>query len=276
MDKRVVAIVAVVAAAALLGGGWYLWHSRQAAPPYEPPVAQAPAEVPASAPPPVASEPAIRHPVEEAQAQTDEVPNTLDTAALVSLLGQKAVLQFLQADGFVARVVATIDNLPRPHAAPRLWPVNPVPGRFTVEGSGQAGGERIAAANMKRYTPFVRFVEGVDSARAATLYLRHYKQFQQAYVELGYPNGYFNDRLVEVIDHLLDTPEVPVAPAVDLIEVKGATPSTQPWTHYEFVDAGLQGMSSGRKVLVRLGPEQARRIKAKLAEFRRLVTKSAR
>jgi hypothetical protein len=273
MDKRVVTVVAVVAAAALLGGGWYLWRSRQAAPPYAPPVAQAPAQ-PAAAPPAVASEPAIRHPVDEAQADAEGPLGTLDAAALGALLGQKAVLQFLQADGFAARVVATVDNLPRPHAAPRLWPVNPMPGRFSVERND--GGERIAAVNAQRYAPFVRFVEGIDSARAATLYFRHYKQFQQAYVELGYPKGYFNDRLVDVIDHLLDTPEVPAAPAVQLIEVKGSTPSTQPWTHYEFVDAGLQGMSSGQKMLVRLGPDQARRVKAKLAEFRRLVAKASR
>lgn len=274
MDKRVVTVVAVVAAAALLGGGWYLWRSRQAAPPYSPPVAQAPVEAPPAAPPAEASAPAIRHPVEQAQADAEGPLGALDAAALSALLGQKAVLQFLQVDGFAARVVATVDNLPRPHAAPRLWPVNPMPGRFTVERG--AGGERIAAANAQRYAPFVRFVEGIDSGRAATLYLRHYKQFQQAYVELGYPKGYFNDRLVEVIDHLLDTPEVPAAPAVQLIEIKGETPSTQPWTHYEFVDGGLQGLSSGRKMLVRLGPEQARRMKAKLAEFRRLIAAPGR
>jgi hypothetical protein len=273
MDKRVVTLVAVVAAAALLGGGWYLWRSRQAAPPYAPPVARAPAE-PVAPPPPVASEPAIRHPVDAGQAEAEGPLTPLDAATLSEWLGQKAVLQFVQADGFVARVVATVDNLARPHAAPRLWPVNPMPGRFTVDRG--AGGERIAAANAQRYAPFVRFVEGIDSGRAATLYFRHYKQFQQAYVELGYPKGYFNDRLVDVIDHLLDTPEVPAAPAVQLIEVKGSTASTQPWTHYEFVDAGLQGLSSGQKMLVRLGPDQARRMKAKLAEFRRLVTKAPR
>lgn len=276
MDKRVVAIVAVVVAAVLLGGGWYLWRSRQAAPPYAPPVAQAPAQ-PAPAPTPVASAPAIRHPVDAAQAEAEAALSPLDAATLSELLGQKAVLQFLQADGFAARVVATVDNLARPHAAPRLWPVNPMPGRFTVErAEASGGGERIAAANAQRYAPFVRFVEGIDSARAATLYFRHYKQFQQAYVELGYPKGYFNDRLVEVIDHLLATPDVPAAPAVQLVEVKGSMPSTQPWTHYEFVDDGLQQLSSGQKVMLRLGPDQARRMKAKLAEFRRLIAAPGR
>ena len=44
-------------------------------------------------------------------------------------------------------------------------------------------------------------------ARAVALYARLYPLFQQAYEELGYPGRYFNDRLVEVIDDLLATPE---------------------------------------------------------------------
>lgn len=275
MDKRVVAVVGVIVAGALLGGGWMLWRSRQSAPPYAPPVATAPpAQAPVTVSPP-ASEPAIRHPVSEAEMESvDAAAVPLDAAALAEVLGQNLVRQFLQTDGFATRFVATVDNLSRPHAAPRLWPVNPMPGRFTTEAG--AGGERIATANAQRYAPFVRFVEGIDAQRATTLYFRHYKLFQQAYVELGYPRGYFNDRLVDVIDHLLATPEVPATPAVHLVDVKGSVPSARPWTHYEFVDPGLEGMSSGQKLLVRLGPEQARRMKAKLAEFRRLVAAPGR
>ena len=51
-------------------------------------------------------------------------------------------------------------------------------------------------------------MESVDTGRLAALYVRFYPLFQQAYRDLGYPNGYFNDRLVEVIDHLLVTPEI--------------------------------------------------------------------
>jgi hypothetical protein len=274
MDKRVVVAGSVLAVVVLAVGGYYFWQSQQPPAPAPiaetpvPPVAQAPAPTPASAP-------AIRNPVEAADATpADAVAETLDAAALAKLLGQKAVLQFLQTDGFVARIVATVDNLDRPHAAPRLWPVNPMPGRFTVEAAGDA--ERIAPINAKRYAAFVRFIEGIDSPRAASLYFRHYKLFQQAYVELGYPNGYFNDRLVDVIDHLLAAPEPAGPPAVHLIEVKGSTPSTRPWVRYEYVDPGMEALSSGQKMLIRMGPEQARRIKAKLAEFRRLVAKAPR
>ena len=56
-----------------------------------------------------------------------------------------------------------------------------------------------------------------------------------------------------------------------LVEVKGEHASRQPWVRYEFVDPQLQALSSGQKMLVRMGPENARRLKAVLAELRRRV-----
>ena len=44
--------------------------------------------------------------------------------------------------------------------------------------------------------------------QVASLYLHFYPLFQQAYQSLGYPNGYFNDRLVATIDNLLAAPDV--------------------------------------------------------------------
>jgi hypothetical protein len=271
MDKRLIAAIAALLVVGLGVGGFVLWRQRAAAP--SAPMAPPPEVAAAPAPPPSPAAPAesvIRHPIDTPDAASaPPASTTLDKAALVGLLGQKAVLSFLQTEGFVPRLVGTIDNLARPHAAPRLWPVNPAPGRFTVESTGDT--EAIAPSNTRRYVAFVQFVEAIDSPRAVALYRRHYALFQQAYGDLGYPRAYFNDRLVEVIDHLLAAPE-PAGPIkVRLVEVKGPQPLTQPWLHYEFADPGLEALSSGQKMLVRMGPENERRLKAKLAEFRRLI-----
>jgi hypothetical protein len=273
VDKRLVAGAAVLIVLALGAGGIVWWKQRGATPAATPApeaaVTPAPAPVPVPVPPAPAEAP-IRHPI--AAAEPEEAPGavaSLDRAALVDLFGQKAVFALLQIDGFVPRLVATVDNLDRPHAAPRLWPVHPTAGRFGIERNGEV--EQIAAANAQRYRPFVQFAEGIDSPRAVALYKRHYAIFQQAYGDLGYPRAYFNDRLVEVIDHLLATPEPAATPALRLTEVKGPQPLTQPWLHYEYADPGLEALSSGQKMLVRMGPENARRLKAKLAEFRRLI-----
>ncbi len=80
----------------------------------------------------------------------------------------------------------------------------------------------IDADNGLRYAPFVQFIESIDSARAVALYRWMYPLFQQSFQELGYPNAYFNDRLVQVIDHLLQTPVPPEPVAVTLTRDQGA------------------------------------------------------
>ncbi len=226
-------------------------------------------------------EPSIKHPID---AQALETPGSTPLpalaqadaqvrAALVELLGRESVQSFLQIDDFVRHVAATIDNLGRSHAAPRLWPVNPMLGRFTVAQIGD--GTFAAPGNVERYAAFVAFIEGVDTRRALSLYKRGYPLFQQAYEELGYPGRYFNDRLVEVIDLLIATP-VPTAPMeLKLTEVKGPIPSTSPWVRYEFVDPALEALPSGQKMMLRVGPAHQQRLRAKLIEVRSQLAKPA-
>jgi hypothetical protein len=46
---------------------------------------------------------------------------------------------------------------------------------------------------------------------------------------------------------------------------------------YEFVDPALESLSAGQKILLRVGPANERRLKAKLSELRReLLARSAR
>ena len=93
-----------------------------------------------------------------------------------------------------------------------MWPVQPMPGRFTVEGA-QNNVQSIAESNAGRYSAALGFAEAVPMAPLVALYRRSYPLFQQAYEELGYPGRYFNDRLVGVLDqrlvdghNLTDTP----------------------------------------------------------------------
>lgn len=272
MNRLTMIIVAGVIAAA--GAALYLWNSRQVPAPVPPaPVAAVPSE------PTPSPEPAIKHPIdapapESPAAEPLPVLAQADAkvrAALVDLLGREPVQNFLQIDDFVRHVVATVDNLGRSHAAPRLWPVNPMPGRFTVEQVGD--GTFAAKGNVERYAAFVAFIEGIDTKRALALYRRGYPLFQQAYEELGYPGRYFNDRLVEVLDLLIATP-VPTAPLeLKLTEVKGPIPSTSPWLRYEFADPALEALASGQKMMLRVGPAQQQQLRAKLIEVRSQLVK---
>ena len=195
----------VLVAAAIAAGAWWWTQRAPVRPPADmPSVAEAPAAPTADAAP---AEPVIQHPSEPLAAEPPLAAAGVG-AALTDLLGRKAVASFLVLDDFPRRLVATLDNLGRAHAAPLLWPVNPTPGRFTVQEVQEAsGGTVIAADNSLRYTPLVLLAESVDASRAVDVYVRLYPLLQRAYEELGYPKRYFNDRLIEVIDQLLATPE---------------------------------------------------------------------
>ncbi|QXL83286.1 DUF3014 domain-containing protein [Comamonas sp. NLF-1-9] len=266
------------------GIGWYAWNVRgnfSGAPAPGATNAQtaavqqsAPTDAPPAAEPP---EGEIRNPIEEPLGEQPVLP-ALDESdvdvgkELAQLLGGQRAGAFLQLDAFVRRAVATVDNLAREQAPARMWPVHPMPGRFTVQGEGAA--PRIAAENSARYEAFVAFAESVPVAAAARLYARLYPLFQVAYEELGYPGKYFNDRLVAVIDHLLASPEPAEPPAVHLVSVAGQVQSLQPWVRYEFVDPQLQQLSAGQKIMVRVGLDKERRLKRVLLALRAQVART--
>lgn len=284
MRKNAGALIAVLLLAVAGAAGWWVWHNRQAAPVALPePVPVAEPAPPAPAP----SAPEVRYPIgaaagasgaagggasgvasDVASAPPDNARSLVE-AGLNELLGPRTVLKMLQVDQFVARVVATVDNLGRGFAAPRLWPVNPTAGRFEVVKQG--GQTVISAANHARYAAFVALVSQLDAARTVALYTRFYPLFQRAHEDLGYPRQHFNDRLVDVIDLLLATPE-PVGPvAVHLVEISGPVKPVRPWVRYEYLDPALQALPAGPRMLLRLSPADRQQVKAKLQQLRALL-----
>jgi hypothetical protein len=188
--------------------------------------------------------------------------------ALLGILGKRAPF-FITFDGFARRFVSTVDNLAKEQASPQMWPVIPTAGQFEAE--VRADGTAVTAHNATRYAAFVRFVEMIDARKATAMYLRLYPLFQQAYEELGNPDKYFNDRVVAVIDHLLATPERSGPIRVKLVEVKGAP--QRPGRLFQFEDPKDEARSAGQKILLRIGPDNAARLKAKLREARTQIAR---
>lgn len=222
-----------------------------------------PVKAPESRPPPPAvktDDGGIQHPIPGAGTDTTALPalNQSDQVvrdSLVGFLGAKPVEQFLVQENIVRHIVATIDNLPRKKVAVDLRPVKPTPGETAIANQGDI--TTLGAANSTRYAPFIRLVETTDPKTLATVYFHLYPLFQQSYEDLGYPGRFFNDRLVEVIDHLLAAPE-PQGP-IELV---------QPKVFYQFADPRLEDLSAGQKLMIRMGPANERSLKAKLRDFR--------
>jgi hypothetical protein len=265
---RTLGALALLAVVVALAVALYLWKGRTTPPPAQPPApaAEAPA-TPSVAPQPNFG-PVEKHPIEAVAPPAAEPAPALpaiadsDTAvhdSLGALLGTGLVDRLFYSDRLVRRIVATVDNLPRASLSADIRPVKPVPGAFAIIGADAS--RQVALDNAARYTPYVNAFAALDSRALVSSYVRYYPLFQQAYRELGYPNGHFNDRLVEAIDNMLAAPVI-----------EGPIALTQPKVLYEYADPALQSLSAGQKVMLRMGPENAARVRAKLREIRALVT----
>jgi hypothetical protein len=251
MKRTLSWLIPLIALAAL--AGLYFWSERQK-----------PAPEPLA--PPSPAEPAIRHPVEPLDAPEDPLPPLAESDgplrdALAVLLGH-SLPEFVYLKDMIHRIVATVDNLPREDVAPRLMPVKPVPGRPITLKSGE--NLHLSPKNAERYQPYVRLAEAVPTDAAVAVYVRFYPLFQEQYENLGYAGKYFNDRVVEVIDHLLATPEI-----------EGPLRLVQPGVFYEFADPQLEKLSAGQKILLRMGHANELKLKAKLREIRQALVSMA-
>jgi hypothetical protein len=259
---RMPVIVALVGVVLVIAGLVHYATAPRDLPVLLPPAA-APAVVPAVQPP-IAT---IHHPVENiptADARPTAPLPSLDNSdtvardAIATIQNGSTWLPLLVPEGVIRHFVATIDGLPQQTLAVQALPLRTVPGPLvtTIDPQGTA----IAAENAARYAPYVRAIEAIDIARLTGFYVRLYPLLQQAYVDLGYPNGYFNDRAIGVIDHLLATPD-PRLPVY----------LTQSRVVYQFADPALEELSAGQKILVRMGPDNERRVKTKLREIRKAL-----
>jgi hypothetical protein len=238
------------------------------------------APAPPQTPPPQESEAAPQYPVPNVAEATETGPKSDAAAApkpvqppagdlaasdasvrdsLTSLFGAAPIETFLVPERVVQKIVATVDSLDGDPVPLRQRAILNVPQLPIVNQSGDT--ITLATENGERYRMLIAAVEHADARQIAGLYLRYYALFQRAYEELGYPRGYFNDRAVQIIDHLLATPELP-----------GPIELVRPKVLYQFKDPELEELSSGQKAMLRLGRENEAVVKGKLREVREVIT----
>jgi len=267
----------IVLVLVLLGlGAWYLFSVRQGAveevapppalveaPPPAAPVKEPPQPVVMSPPPVV--EPAVEQPPLPPLADSDPVV----IASLSGLAGSAAVEQYVVSEDIVSRMVATIDALSARQVPGSIKVVQGPGGDFEVTADADPpsvilnpAGDPIRQylldpANYQRYTPYVERLEAMNTEELAAAYRDYRPLFEEAFRQLGYTQGDFDRRLGAVIDELLATPVV--TEPVRLIK---------PEAYYLYADEALESLTAGQKILIRMGPDNAARVKAKLAEIR--------
>lgn len=169
------------------------------------------------------------------------------------------VNRLLVNEALLQRFVVSVTNLANEEMAPNHQLLTPPDQPFRTY--TQADKEWIDAASYKRYTPYVDMLESFNNEALLNLYAMYKGDIQAKYAEIGEdPDEPFDQKLIEAIDELLDTPEVPVPVEVYTDSVA-----------YKYADPRLENLSTPQKQLLRTGPDNMRRIKAKLREIQDML-----
>jgi hypothetical protein len=242
----------------IVGGlaAWY-FYGRQI-PEEHPSVVSLPIQKPALVEPP-AELPTASFPIPADEPEAEPLPPLAEsdqaaTEALADLIGPESLGSHFVLEQVIPRIVATVDALDSRQLPPLILPVKPPANSFQTAGTENL---TIHPANADRYGSYVSIAATLDTQRTVEIYVRYYPLFQQAYADLGYGDAHFNDRVAQVIDHLLLTPEPATPPAL-----------VKPEAVYLFEDPDLEALSAGQKLLLRIGPDHAAVVMDKLRELR--------
>lgn len=178
--------------------------------------------------------------------------------SLKNINEEQNINRLLVDEGLLQRFVVSVTNLANDEIAPGHQLFKAPDQTFRTY--SQADKEWVDAASYKRYTPYVDMLERFENEALLNLYKSYSGDIQAKYAEIGDPDKPFNEVMIEAIDQLLDTPEVPVPVEVYTDSV-----------HYKYADPQLENLSAPQKQLLRTGPDNMRRIKAKLREVKELL-----
>lgn len=165
----------------------------------------------------------------------------------------------LVPERLIEKFVVTVNSLDGTIAPLSMWPVEDAEGVPEVDRQGEDRFE-WSAANADRYDPYVAAFTTPDAETLAALYARYYPLLQEAFASLGQDEDYFNDRFIAIIDHLLAAP-----PARERYRL------VRPRVLYQFADPGLEALSSGQKLMLRLGPEHSQAVREQLRALRAAI-----
>ncbi|SDJ99044.1 DUF3014 domain-containing protein [Microbulbifer yueqingensis] len=174
---------------------------------------------------------------------------------LLSLAPDGALGRWLVSDEVIRKWVAAVNAASSGQMMAKNRPYNSPPGSLVVEKEG-ATGMVLSEENYQRYDTPVRLLANMNNDAAMRLYRFWYPRLAEAFAELGMQDKTFHDQVLKAIDVALDAPEVDRP--IQLV---------RPSVYYKFADPKLEKLPGVHKLMIRLGPDNAGRVKAKLREL---------
>ncbi|KXS36301.1 MAG: hypothetical protein AWU56_416 [Idiomarina sp. T82-3] len=164
-------------------------------------------------------------------------------------------IQPLKSSQLIKDAVVIIDNLRNGMLVTDRTVVQRPDGRFSV--IEVEGDLYIDEQSYQRYDPIVDWFTSLDANALVDNYELFKPLLQEAYGEIGYPDSEFKNAIIEAINVLLETP-VPES----LVQVDDDS------VMYTYHDSSLEALPPAQKQLLRMGPNNIERIKAKLREVK--------
>jgi hypothetical protein len=236
-----------IAAAAVIVAGVLFWLFRPEPPAPEPAMteAAAPADT-TEAVAPEPEEPLVLPPL----AESDTLVRTL----VEGLSSRPELAAWLATPELIRNAAVVVDNIaegvtPTKHLK-EFEPTQPFRADETADTI------TVDPRSYARYDAFADAVASLDTVGTVETYKKLRPLFDDAYKELGHPDGNFDVALQRAISRLLATPDVPANVTL--------TPHVR---SYHYADPQLEDLSAAQKQLVRMGPRNEKLVKDKLREI---------
>lgn len=154
----------------------------------------------------------------------------------------------------IRNMVVFTDNFSRGELVDNFSPLKKPIEAFSV--TKKKGVLIIDSQSYLRYDKYAHAIEAIDSEKFIKLYSLITPLIDQAYAEIGYPQGSFNQTFNKAIDHVLDTP---------ILYYKLEVTSSS--VMYQYTDEYLESLPDTQKLMLRMGPDNLLIVKEKLQEI---------
>lgn len=219
---------------------------------------------------PTSNVPKIKYPIElfkkepsDSQMDSEPIPKIEESDQNFEhwakvFFGKFDFSEVLTFKNLIRNVVVVVENASDETIPMDMSPIKVAPGKLVVKPSGK--NFELQKENFKRYARYMDLANAADLKKIVSYYRHMYPLFQSAYKDLG-RDEYFNDKLIEMLDMILATPEQ--KKPIQLFYTS---------SQYQFVDSTLESLPAIQKILLRMGPDNSKILKSRIKELRKLLT----
>ncbi len=160
-----------------------------------------------------------------------------------------------EQEDLVQRSAAIIDGFSRGVVLRKLLPIDPPKAAFSA--LEEDGTMYMNPAGYSRYDSYSEAISSLDTSVLVGSFHTLRPLYEEAYAQLGLDPNDFDNAIIRMLDRVLATPEIDAPIALTRTSVM-----------YKYADPQLEQLTPMQKQLLRMGPDNIRRIKEKASALR--------